>query len=136
MFPKLETQNLLVLRKILKWLTFFFLPFTAEYLDASHCRPCHSTCETCVSGGEQGCLTCPSSLLLQDGKCLPGCLDGTYMEQGQCVPCLHTCKTCVSRLNCTTCETGLQLQSGECRAACADGYVTSIPFLRRKTLFK
>ncbi|KAK6644158.1 Furin-like protease 2 [Polyplax serrata] len=95
---------------------------SSEYYDGSHCRPCHSTCETCISGGEEGCLSCPSSLLLQNGKCLQECLEGTYMEQGQCTPCLHTCKSCVSRLNCTSCETGLQLQSGECRSSCADGY--------------
>lgn len=97
------------------------LKFTAEYYDNGHCHGCHSTCETCTGPTEHDCLTCPSSLLLQNNKCVSGCDDGYYMEAGVCAKCLHTCTQCVSRMNCTSCAKGLHLQSGECRTTCADG---------------
>lgn len=95
--------------------------YTAEYSDNGHCHACHSTCETCIGPTESNCLTCSSSLLLQNNKCVNTCDDGYYMEAGTCAKCLHTCTQCVSRMNCTSCAKGLQLQSGECRTTCAEG---------------
>lgn len=94
---------------------------TAEYSDSGHCRPCHSTCETCTGSTEGDCLSCSSSFLLQHNKCVTSCDEGYYMETGGCAKCLHTCTQCVSRMNCTQCAKGLLLQSGECRTTCADG---------------
>ncbi|XP_015590676.1 furin-like protease 2 isoform X3 [Cephus cinctus] len=99
---------------------------SSEYFEDGHCRPCHSTCETCAGPTEEFCISCQSPLLLQGRKCVAQCGDGFYSvvrsSRPICAPCLHTCKTCVSRLNCTTCQEGLQLQSGECRSSCAQGY--------------
>lgn len=94
----------------------------SEYYDNGRCHTCHSTCETCKGPTEADCLTCSSSLLLQNNKCVNTCDDGYYMEAGVCAKCLHTCNQCVSRMNCTSCAKGLQLQSGECRTTCAEGY--------------
>lgn len=106
----------------------FFLPlslplvnYPAEYSDSGHCRPCHSTCETCTGSTEGECLSCSASFMLQHNKCVTSCDDGYYMETGGCAKCLHTCTQCVSRMNCTQCAKGLLLQSGECRTTCADG---------------
>ncbi|XP_066589847.1 furin-like protease 2 isoform X2 [Prorops nasuta] len=97
-----------------------------EYYEDGHCKPCHSTCETCSGPTEDFCISCQGSLLLQSKRCVSQCDDGFYSvvqpSRPLCVPCLHTCKTCVSRLNCTACQDGLQLQSGECRSSCAKGY--------------
>lgn len=101
----------------------FPINFQAEYYDNGHCHTCHSTCETCKGPTEADCLTCSSSLLLQNNKCVNTCDDGYYMEAGICAKCLHTCNQCVSRMNCTSCSKGLQLQSGECRTTCAEGFV-------------
>ncbi|XP_066992813.1 furin-like protease 2 [Anabrus simplex] len=95
---------------------------SSEYFEDGHCRPCHSTCETCNGATEDACLTCPSPLLLQNSHCLAACQDGSFIEQGVCAPCLHTCLRCVSRINCTSCVTGLHLQNGQCQATCAPGY--------------
>ncbi|KAL2735958.1 furin-like protease 2 isoform X1 [Vespula squamosa] len=99
---------------------------TAEYYDDGHCKPCHSTCESCAGPTEDFCISCQSPLLLQGRRCVSQCDDGYYSvaqpSRPICVPCLHTCKSCVSRLNCTACQDGLQLQSGECRSSCAQGY--------------
>ncbi|XP_047368153.1 furin-like protease 2 isoform X1 [Vespa velutina] len=99
---------------------------TAEYYNDGHCKPCHSTCESCAGPTEDFCISCQSPLLLQGRRCVSQCDDGYYSvaqpSRPICVPCLHTCKSCVSRLNCTACQDGLQLQSGECRSSCAQGY--------------
>ncbi|KAK0087632.1 hypothetical protein PV325_000511 [Microctonus aethiopoides] len=99
---------------------------SAEYYEDGHCKPCHSTCETCAGSTDNYCLSCASPLLLQGRRCVAQCDDGYYslaQSTGSiCSPCLHTCKTCVSRLNCTSCQDRLQLQSGECRSSCAQGY--------------
>lgn len=98
---------------------------TSEYYENGHCKQCHTSCKTCAGSGEDHCISCQTSLLLQGKRCVYQCDDGYYsMAQPSrpvCVPCLHTCKTCVSRLNCTACQDGLQLQSGECRSSCAQG---------------
>nr|CAD7434599.1 unnamed protein product [Timema monikensis] len=93
-----------------------------EYWEAGHCRPCHSTCETCTGPTEYNCISCESPLLLHGTQCLTTCLTGLYLDQDTCMPCLHTCQSCTSRVNCTQCTPGLHLQGGECRAACATGY--------------
>nr|CAD7578280.1 unnamed protein product [Timema californicum] len=93
-----------------------------EYWEAGHCRPCHSTCETCTGPTEYNCISCESPLLLHGTQCLTTCLTGLYLDQDTCMPCLHTCQSCTSRVNCTQCTPGLHLQGGECRAACARGY--------------
>ncbi|XP_043278342.1 furin-like protease 2 isoform X2 [Venturia canescens] len=99
---------------------------TSEYYEDGHCKPCHSTCETCAGPTDENCVSCQGSLLLQGRKCVSQCDDGYYSvaqpSRSVCSPCLHTCKTCVSRLNCTSCQEGLELQSGECRSSCASGY--------------
>uniref|UniRef100_A0A0C9QJY7 furin n=1 Tax=Fopius arisanus TaxID=64838 RepID=A0A0C9QJY7_9HYME len=98
----------------------------SEYFEDNHCKPCHSTCETCAGPTDNFCISCQSPLLLQNRRCVAQCDDGFYSvaqpTRSICSPCLHTCKTCVSRLNCTACQDGLQLQSGECRSSCAQGY--------------
>lgn len=106
---------------IIKLILYFILFFIAEYYENGHCRKCHSECETCRGSKETDCLTCPSSFLLQNNKCVNACDDGYYMEAGICAKCLHTCTQCVSRMNCTACAKGLQLQSGECTMTCAEG---------------
>ncbi|XP_012281896.1 furin-like protease 2 [Orussus abietinus] len=99
---------------------------STEYYEDGHCKPCHSTCETCAGPTEDFCISCQTPLMLQGRQCVAQCGEGFYsMVQPSrpiCSPCLHTCKTCVSRLNCTACQDGLQLQSGECRSSCAQGY--------------
>lgn len=100
---------------------------TSEFFEDGHCKPCHSTCETCAGATEDFCITCQESLMLQSRRCIAQCDVGFYSEvrsfRPLCVPCLHTCTSCVSRLNCTSCQDGLQLQSGECRTTCAYGFV-------------
>nr|CAD7197486.1 unnamed protein product [Timema douglasi] len=85
-----------------------------EYWEAGHCRPCHSTCETCTGPTEYNCISCESPLLLHGTQCLTTCLTGLYLDQDTCMPCLHTCQSCTSRVNCTQCTPGLHLQGGEC----------------------
>ncbi|XP_051169950.1 furin-like protease 2 isoform X1 [Leptopilina boulardi] len=99
---------------------------SSEFYEAGHCKPCHSTCETCVGPTEDFCISCQNPLLLQGRRCVAQCDDGYYSKVQPsgpiCAPCLQTCKTCVSEMNCTTCQEALQLQSGECRSSCAEGY--------------
>lgn len=96
-----------------------------EFFDDGHCKPCHSTCESCAGPTNDFCITCQNPLLLQGKRCVSECDEGFYADirssRPACVPCLHTCRSCVSRLNCTSCQDGLQLQSGECRSTCAQG---------------
>ncbi|KAH8408854.1 hypothetical protein KR009_002398 [Drosophila setifemur] len=91
-------------------------------LSEDQCRACHPSCETCNGPSETNCMTCPSSRLLEQSRCVSGCQEGFFMETGVCSPCLHTCSQCVSRTNCSNCSKGLELQNGECRTTCADGY--------------
>ncbi|XP_058802575.1 furin-like protease 2 isoform X2 [Phymastichus coffea] len=98
-----------------------------QFFDSGHCRPCHSSCESCTGPTDRFCLSCQSPLLLQGQRCVVQCDSGFFSEISPttrpiCLPCLHTCKSCISRLNCTSCQEGLQLQSGECRSTCAHGY--------------
>lgn len=74
------------------------------------CLPCSSGCVTCSS--LEACIVCKDNLFLLDGKCLPGCVDGTYPVCGQPL----TCKSCDS--SCTTC---FGEGSNKCKA-CANGF--------------
>ncbi|CAG2060640.1 unnamed protein product [Timema podura] len=124
-----------------------------EYWEAGHCRPCHSTCETCTGPTEYNCISCESPLLLHGTQCLTTCLTGLYLDQDTCMPCLHTCQSCTSRVNCThyysnhgvcakcylscmtcsgpdkthcvSCPDEWQLAGGECSPMCPGGFFLS-----------
>lgn len=114
---------MIIVENITKVLIFFF--FVVEYFDGNHCQICHSKCESCNGPNITDCLSCSSSLLLQDTKCVNACDDGYFIDAGSCARCLHTCTNCVSRTNCTSCNKNLHLQSGECRSSCAEGYYSN-----------
>lgn len=44
----------------------------AQYLDtqSATCRPCDSSCSTCIGAGSGQCLSCPASYLLKAGQCV------------------------------------------------------------------
>lgn len=70
------------------------------------CQPCEASCQTCSSGTNNSCLTCPSSKYLltnaSGGYCLTACPSTGYYSMfsssGQCLACYSTCLTCSGTL--------------------------------------
>lgn len=74
--------------------------FDSRYGNAGSrtCEMCDPSCGECVSGGEDGCMSCAPGLvhLRKEGRCLPSCPQGFYHDtvHRTCEPCHASCTTC------------------------------------------
>ena len=72
---------------------------TSEYYENGHCKQCHTSCKTCAGPGEDHCVSCQTSLLLQGKRCVYQCDDGYYsMAQPSrpvCVSCILAKRACL-----------------------------------------
>ena len=90
------------------------------------CQPCHSSCDTCSGGGADECLSCASSLLLNNKRCTSFCFDdgeALYRDGQSCSACNAACSRCVGALatDCVTCaDDSLVLHERECIAECPE----------------
>lgn len=66
--------------------------------DSRTCERCDPSCNECMGGSEDGCLSCAPGLLYlrKEGRCLPSCPRGYHgdAEHGTCEPCHASCRTC------------------------------------------
>ena len=93
---------------------------------------CDPSCQTCLGGGANQCLTCPSGKYFYAGNnsCLSCNVDGYSHTDGvNCIQCDSTCSTCSGSraTNCLTCASGLYLYSlnSSCVTCFADGVYIS-----------
>ncbi|XP_071529775.1 furin-like protease 2 isoform X2 [Panulirus ornatus] len=86
------------------------------------CRPCHSSCFSCIGSSESHCLQCVQNRFLFDSKCVEACPDKHYPSQGQCLPCPHGCSTCTSYTSCSMCSQHFYLHNNQCVATCPHGF--------------
>ncbi len=108
---------------------------------SNRCEACYLKCGTCLGSAPTACLscnapliltsgqcveTCPSPLLVQEGKtftCVPACSSNFVFVSGICQQCHLSCDTCSSTLRegCLSCASGLVLNSGTCELKCSLG---------------
>nr|XP_033819322.1 extracellular matrix protein FRAS1 isoform X2 [Geotrypetes seraphini] len=77
-----------------------------RYEDAvGRCEACHDACVSCSGPLATQCTFCSITLVLLQGRCLPGCGERSYPELGVCKACHHSCRTCVGpeSTHCTQC---------------------------------
>lgn len=60
---------------------------TGYYFDDFVCMPCDSSCATCNGPGENDCLTCTGTLVLNNSTCETACPTGFYNRNGTCTVC-------------------------------------------------
>ncbi|XP_069123568.1 extracellular matrix organizing protein FRAS1-like [Argopecten irradians] len=88
--------------------------------------PCADPCLSCSHDDPQQCTKCRvTSMLVQDGRCVPGCEEGRFATRNnQCQACHETCLTCVdgTRHHCVKCKPGLLWRNGQCVPRCDRNY--------------
>lgn len=89
------------------------------------CAQCHSTCKACSGPGGNECLSCDTSLTLDDdGTCRLNCEDGYYLdsEANICTRCDPACMLCIHRSDhCLACKPPYALLNKSCVSLCPVG---------------
>ena len=71
----------------------------------SICKPCHESCEYCLSDNRDYCTQCKNpALILHEGTCSTGCPLKHYISGTSCVKCGPNCADCDAD-GCNICET-------------------------------
>ncbi|KAL4462134.1 hypothetical protein ABPG72_011600 [Tetrahymena utriculariae] len=95
------------------------------YLDDKSCKQCDQPCASCQNTSKQ-CLSCISSLLLQNNQCVSKCDDGSYVSLDlACIKCDEKCTSCTSKDICQSCSQYSLLQDNSCVLKCDQGYYDS-----------
>ncbi|XP_068278360.1 proprotein convertase subtilisin/kexin type 5 isoform X1 [Nyctibius grandis] len=93
--------------------------------DKKRCKKCSPSCETCVGGHSDQCMTCKSGYYLNEvtNSCITNCPDGFYLDKNKivCRKCSENCRTCVEFQICTECKHGLSLHGTKCAIHCEEG---------------
>lgn len=86
---------------------------------------CSSECQKCGGGQSYSCLSCSSSKVFFQNKCLDNCPDNYILEadRGLCTICDPSCKQCSGsgKNNCISCPKGTFLRSDmSCQSTCPE----------------
>lgn len=90
-----------------------------------HCKPCHSSCQTCFGPLDVECDQCKPGGVYAIKKCLYfDCPDGQFrnLQNNLCEDCPLNCRTCTSAAlgSCLSCLTSKWLYDGKCLNKCPD----------------
>lgn len=91
--------------------------------DSSNCSRCHESCQTCVRGTENDCLSCYSEADISGpspNSCL--CKPGFFPNpsSADCQICVPICATCAAASECLSCHENAHLSQGTCE--CLEGF--------------
>ncbi|CAG8432925.1 6071_t:CDS:10 [Diversispora eburnea] len=96
-----------------------------ECKSGTGCAPCDSSCVSCFSGGEFGCLSCSNGRVYSNGRCVKPaeCVNETFVNSNKtfCNPCSNGCQSCHSEGKCSKCFEGYILDEEKCVKTCPDG---------------
>ena len=99
-----------------------YCPF--GYLDVgTDCVACQGNCTTC-EGDLEKCTSCPSDLVLNEGKCVEKCPDNSFLKGSVCFLCKYPCEKCEKVEDfCSKCLNGLknEVKNGKCVDFCEVG---------------
>lgn len=87
------------------------------------CRPCAPSCETCIGGQPDLCLTCKSgTTAMATGYSFAvscNCPDGKFWDGSACADCQPNCKRCESADKCNECKIGSHIETSQVGPVCA-----------------
>lgn len=94
------------------------------------CSQCYTSCNTCIAGNIDNCLTCFIGYTLTNGVCVQNCsIDSFYsITNSSCQLCTSLFANCVSCTNnsCISCATNYTVLNGNCSLSCPIGTFLSM----------
>lgn len=81
------------------------------------CVPCDESCDKCILGTNQDCITCKTGYVMYNDKCISdkGCPTGTYFDGSACTKCqIPYCAECSTASSCSRCNRGFNIEDGKC----------------------
>ncbi|XP_065672531.1 proprotein convertase subtilisin/kexin type 6 isoform X3 [Hydra vulgaris] len=84
------------------------------------CKPCHSSCASCVGPSFEQCLTCIDKLYFLNNTCVSQCPLGWFKTfDHACARCSSRCNQCIYNFDlCTSCGTNEVWHDFKCYSAC------------------